>query len=223
MDELTRKANKIGILQALMAIEDANKAATAERNAHRTRTSQLQQQKDVYQADHLKEMMDKADSDARGKIASMHAKVKAQHATLKKALLENNSELDLSDSKLANAASLIKSIGPELDFDSVSRINERFAHDQPSLRVLKAAYRSANVIGDGGLDRQLYDIEGTLNKIDRLGETAFLGGGSLNQYAAEVKKLAALEGHEQVINSMPDEQGSIDVMRKAAGLPVGEA
>jgi len=223
MDELTRKANKIGILQALMAIEDANKAATAERNAHRTRTSQLQQQKEVYQADHLKEMMAKADSDARGKIASMHAKVKAQHATLKKALLENNSELDLSDSKLANAASLIKSIGPELDFDSVSRINERFAHDQPSLRVLKAAYRSAGVIGDGGISEKLYDIEGTLSKIEQLSETAFLSGGSLNQYASAAAALAEREGHKGVINSMPDEQGSIDVMRKAAGLPVGEA
>jgi len=223
MDEIARKTNKMKVLQSLMAIEDANKAATAERNAHRTRTSQLQQQKDVYQADHLKEMMDKADSDARGKVASMHSSLKGHHETLKKALLENNAELDLSNAALANAASLIKSIGKELDFDSVTRINSTFAHDQPSLKVLKAAYKSAGVIGDGGIDRQLYDISSALEKIDRLGETAYLGGGSLNQYASEVKKLAALEGHEQFINSMPDEQGSVELMRKAAGLPVGEA
>jgi hypothetical protein len=165
----------------------------------------------------------------RAKNQMLYNNAMTQLEKLQKALVELNSSLDLSDSSLANAVALIKAVGPELATEDKLKINAPFATNQPALKVLQAAYKSAGVVYDGSLDRQIYDPESAVQALGKHAEAALMGDGSVFQFGVAIGKIATLEGVDFPLGnpfpSMAGEAPAVDLekitkeARVAAGLP----
>jgi len=212
----TRDINNAIIKEQLFRIGEHNLAATAVKDLYRKRLKELEGQKDIYTDDARKEMQAKLRAEMQAKLSAMHPVLKGEHEKLKAAIVERDSQLDTSE--LVDTVNLIKSVGSELDHGTISKINAKFARNQPALKVLQATYRSAGVVSDGGLEKQMYNVESVLQKIEEKSAAAFLNNGSINQYASSIRTLAELEGDHQ-FEGMPDSAGRDEVLRAAAGLP----
>lgn len=217
MDEIAKKANRVIIGQQFLKIGDINKAAVEAKGAYHKRRTELSQQTNTYTKEAIKEMQNKARADLRAKYATLHQDTKAQIEKLGKALRENHSQVSLSDPALANAVSIIKGIGPAMSNQTLSTINVEFAHNQPALRILRDAYKSAGVTYDGGLDRQIYNVETMLQELEKATDAVFLQEGYMSTLFNKVEKLATLEGLH--FAATPDTIGLDEALHAGAGLP----
>jgi hypothetical protein len=211
----TREINNAIIKEQLFKIGEANQKATAAKDLYRKRLKELEGQKDIYTDDARAEMKTKLRAELQAKLSAFHPLLKIEHEKLKAALVERDSQLDTSE--LVDTVNLIKSVGPELDHGTIAKINAKFQHNQPALKVLQASYRASGIVSDGGLEKQMYNVDTLLQKIEEKSAAAFLNGDSINQYAASVRALAELEGYP--FEGMPDSAGRDEVLRAAAGLP----
>lgn len=148
-----------------------------------------------YTPEYLASKKQAAIGEYRAKSQALYADAQKQLEKLSGALTEIHGSLDLSDPTLANAVSLIKSVGSGLSSDDKLKINAQFATNQPALKVLQAAYKSAGVVGDGGLDRQIYDPEVAVQVLDQYAQAALVGNScSPFCFGVEIGKIAKLEG-----------------------------
>ena len=141
--------------------------------------------------------------------------------SLGKALAAWHGGLALDDPALANALKMIELGGSNLSTETILAINGQFVGQQPMLRALQSVYKAKGVVYDGGLDKQIYDLEPALESLNEWGYATFYRDGTLNSLANAVAKLARMEGVD--FNPTPDEAGFIETIRKGAGLTGGEA
>ncbi len=125
--------------------------------------------------------------------AALHEEFKARLGELRAALDKAHGSFDLGDASLANALKLVELAGPGLGADNLRTIRAQFANNQPALRALQAAYRSKGVF-DGELDNQVYNVDATFLNIAYAGEKAILRDGAIENLAADVRRVAMLEG-----------------------------
>jgi hypothetical protein len=147
--------------------------------------------------------------------------VKGKLTDLQEGLEELHSSLDLENPAWQNALRLIEMGGKELDGDTIRKINEGFAFDQPALRALQKIYRARGIVYDGSLDAQIYEIEGSFAKLHGLAREALVQDRPINTFAAAVNRVAKLEGF--VFDGTPDPVELEEALRAGAGLPSEEA
>jgi hypothetical protein len=204
------------VKEQLFTLGQINEKATKAKNNHRSRLAEIEKQKVNFSEEYLKDLQGKAQADMQAANQALYGDAMTQIEKLKSALVELHSSLDLGNPALTNALSLISVVGPDLGVENILRINAPFAGDQPSLRLLQAAYRAKGVAFDGGLDKQIYDPETAIQAIGSQVYAALQQGGSLNALAGAVGKLAAFELLE--FETFPDTVGFSEAMRAGAGL-----
>lgn len=165
-----------------------------------------------YQEDRRKE----AGQNLAEGLQALYEDVEKQAEKLQAALLDMHGQADLANPALTNALKIIELAGPELGGESIQMINAEFSGNQPSLRLLKAAYQAAGVVYDGGLDKMIYNLEDVGKVIIGQAKNSLLASGSLNTLAGVVGKYAAYEGLE--FEKSPDPIGANEFIRRAAGL-----
>jgi hypothetical protein len=152
---------------------------------------------DKYTADYneayIQSQKDKALADLNLKYQELYEDTQKQLDKLQGALEELHGSLEISPA-LANAVSIIKSIGPDLSTESKRKLNAQFAHDQASLLVLQEAYKSAGAKYNGGLDRQVYSISDQLENLKKRAYDLSRQDISPFRFGVEVGRLATFEG-----------------------------
>jgi hypothetical protein len=206
--------NKAMVKEQFFQFGEIIRRAVAAKDAYRKRLAELKSQSDNYSEEYIRELQDKALAELQAKNQPLYDDWNKHAEKLATALNELGGQWDRS--ALSDTVGLIKSIGAELDFEEISKLNAPFANDQAALRILQKAYKAAGVSYDGGLDKQIYHLESTLQEIDSLAHTAFVQNGSLNMLAGKVAKFAVLEGHE--FENTPDDAGVMEAMLTGAGL-----
>ena len=170
--------------------------ANAAKDAYLTALAAVDKLSKDYTPEYLAAKKQAATGEYRAKGQVLYADAQKTFEKLQSALLEIHSQLDLNDPALTNAVSLIKNVGPELSFEDKLKINASFAANQPALKLLQSAYKSAGVLSDGGLDKQIYDPEGAVQSLGKYAQAALLGDGfSPFRFGVEIGKVASLEGY----------------------------
>ncbi len=201
-----------GIGRLLKSVVDA-------KTAYKKALADLEAQKETYSAEYITTKKEEALGALQGKMQAAYPDLDTRLDELGAGLTELHGTLNLDNPALANALKLIELGGPDLGAENVRNINASFIGDQPALRALQAVYKHVGVVYDGGLDRQIYEVESSIKAMKDMGYSALMREGtSLNSLAAGIGKIAALEG--VAFDNLPDPQGVIDATRSAAGLPV---
>jgi hypothetical protein len=136
---------------------------------------------------------------------------------LKKLTDAKHEKLNLANPAWTNALKLIELGGKELSTDTILKINAQFSNDQSALRALRDVYKAKGVIYDGGLDKQIYEPEGTFKYLQEWAYNVFMRNGSLNEFAREISQVAVKEGIAFPVQV--DDVGANNVLRQSAGLP----
>jgi hypothetical protein len=151
--------------------------------------------------------------------AAAHAKISEALGELQTALEAKHSALDLASPEWTNALKLIELGGASLDIQTVWQINAAFAHDLPALRALQNIYKSQEITNDGGIDKQVYEIEPAFKKLQETAAAILThDGGTIGTLAREVGRIADLEGVP--FDKSPDPDALAEAMNIGAGLAV---
>jgi hypothetical protein len=171
----------------------------------------------MFSPEHLAALKDAAKRELMDKNAALHDELTGRIDELRSALDQAHASLELDNPALTNALKMIELAGAELGYENIQRINAQFAHDQAALRLLQSVYKARGIVADGGLDKQIYNLNDAIASISHFSEYALKGAGSLNQLAGAIGKVAQLEGFE--FETLPDPVGFEETTRRAAGLP----
>ncbi len=135
---------------------------------------------------------------------------------LEKAAAEKHHEFNLESVELQNALKIIELSGSKLSGDTAKNINSKLKDSFPVLKALETIYEAQGVSYKGGIEKLVYSIPDTFEKLKELNYSAFVQQGSLNQLSRGISEVAEIEGFE--FPTMVDEAGAVEVMRKSAGL-----
>ncbi len=187
----------------------------------RATIAKLEAQRKDYSAEYAKAVLEPQITKTRAGLQAAQLETFEKLAQLleelSQAAVAKQAQLDLNNVAWANALKLIELSGPDMDTETILKINASFAGDQAALRALRDVYKAHKVVYNGGLDQQIYDPESAFGRLrDHLYPT-FLREGSLNALSTAISKVAALEGIQ--FPKMVDEAGAESAMRTAAGLP----
>jgi hypothetical protein len=213
----TKDLNKAIVKEQLFRLGQINSKAAKAKDAYRARLAELEKQKDTYTPEYIKELQDKARAALQASNQALYNDTTIQIEKLQNALSELHSSLDLTDPALQTALSLIKNVGKDLGSENILKINASFAGNQSALRVLQAAYKAAGVLYDGSLDRQIYDLDSSIQTMNQSAYEALMQGGSVNALAGTIGKVAKLEGYTD-FETLPDPSSVNEAARAAAGL-----
>jgi hypothetical protein len=214
----TRDANKATVKEQLARINDMISQAVTAKETYRKAMDGVNALSRDYSAEYLAAKKQEVVNAYAVNNQGIYANMATRLETLKGALLELHSQLDLTDPALRTALDLVKAAGSELDGDTVRMINSQFVGNQPALQCLQAAYRAAGTRYDGGLDRQIYNAEDAIAALGNFAKAALQQQGSLNALGSAFVKVASLEGYGGY-DGTPDPVGAMEAMRRGAGLP----
>lgn len=216
-----REFYQILVKDRLFNVNKVIEQAVKVKNSYRARMAELNSDSmSLYSADYKAKLKEEARQALTTVNAELYASLTPKLEDLKAALEESHAYFDLENPALTNALNLISLGGASLDAETVNKINSQF-HDQASLRVLQGIYKAQGVLYDGGLDKQIYDVETSLQDVSTRSYNALmLPGGSLNNMASAVGKIAKLEGYD--FETLPDPEGFDEAARFGAGLPAKE-
>lgn len=204
---------------ALYGMNQIVRKAGGVKAAYRARMAELETDlmKNTYTPDHIEQLRQDAMRGMNEKNAALHAEFIPVLEKFRDNLSESHAIFDMSDSALTNALKLIEMGGNDLGFENIQRINNQFQFNQPALRVLQSVYKSRGVTYDGGIDRQIYNLNDAIQAIGERAEVALLAGGSLNNLSSAIGKVAKLEGFD-FAEELPDPLGFDEAARRGAGL-----
>lgn len=219
----TNKQNERGELLAAVVRErffemgQALKKAVQAKQDYKSALAKIEAQKDTYQPEYIEQMKAKAKQDYSGKLTAIHAEVAPKLDSLEKALAEKHSRLDLESPAWVNTLKLIDMGGASLSADVIQKINASFAGDVPSLKALQAVYKSKGIAYDGGLEKQIYDVNSSFENLRKNARQTFTTQEtSINTFAGNIGKVAKMEGQE--FNTAPDSDGVTEAFARGAGL-----
>jgi hypothetical protein len=213
-----REQNQLMVKLAFEKLATVIKRAIATRDTTRAELEKIESRYGL--TDEFKQQLKQPVQAAHNQVwGELYADFGAAIEALGQALTAWHGDLDLTDPALANALKMIELSKGDLPTDLIMAINRQFTGKQPQLRALQAVYKSQGVIYDGGLEKQVYELEPALEGLSDFAYNTFVRGGSLNGLAAAVAKVAEMEGVE--FEKTPDQVGMVDAIRQGAGLPVG--
>jgi len=222
----TKDVNKAIIKEQFFRLGQIVDNAKASKNTYQSELAKVDGYSRDYSTEYLEGLKAKVENEYKAQNQKLNDDAQKQIEKLSGALGDLHGSLDLNDPALTNAVGLIKSVGPGLVFDNVLKINAHFASNQPALRILRDAYKSANFVSNGGLDEQIYNIEDAIQGLGRHTQSALIQGNeSAFILGVEIGKVAKLEGIDfPQGNPFPTMSGipsTVDVSaaRAAAGLP----
>jgi len=193
------------------------KKAVEAKQAYKKASANLQAQKETYTPEHIAEQSAKIKQDYAAKMAGIYEDLSPRLDELQASIQEAQSTLDLSDTALTNALKLIELGGKDLGVDNINKINQSFQGNQPALRALQVIYKARGLSYDGGIDKMVYDIEGSFNQLKGVAQATFLNQtASINSFASKVAKIASLE--KFTFEANPDPDGFSEAVRQGAGL-----
>jgi len=128
--------------------------------------------------------------------------------------------IDFEDLRLLNALKAIEVVGDSLSVESINKIVSQFNGDQANLQLLQEALTRAGTVHMDVINSMIYNPVMEFHQV----ATSVYGIldpnnlGSINEAAREIAKLAKFEGF--TFNTEIDPDGTVNAMRKAAGLAV---
>lgn len=211
------KSQKI-IVITLQSIDLAVQKAVKAKDEYRDRLEKLfSHGTETYSTQYLEKEVEKIKGEIITTMQSSYAGVVKLLEDLRTYIHDRDSVLDLSNPALQTGLNLIQTIGASLTYEEALKINANFIHDQSALKTLRSAYRAQGVPGGGGdIDAMIYDADEVIDNLKKLAYHGLLQDGSINYFASKLSKLAKLEG--TTVEELPDQKGSIEAMRQAAGL-----
>lgn len=226
----SKDVNKAIVKEQFYRLGQIVDKAKAAQDAYQSELSKVDGYSKDYSPEYLTGLKDKVLGAYKAKRQALYQDTMTQLEKLSGALTELNGSLDLASPALSNALSLIQMTGNGLTFETAQKINANFINDQSSLRALQEAYRSAGVVSDGGLDRQIYDPTAAMQALGQYAQEALVQDGfSPFRLGVEFGKIAKLENIDfkqgNPFPSMVNEPTSFDTnkvtdsARAAAGLP----
>ena len=201
-------------------LKDVVKARAAHKKAMAELQAQAEKYGEQYDKDFLQVKRKELEQQARAYGEEAAEKAANLLQAIQDAAIERNSKLDLNDAALTNALRLVAAAGSNLGIETIKQINAPFieAGNTPAIKALQAVYKSAGIRYDGGLDNYLYEPEAIRETFRNPTYQTFQQGGSLNQYAVSLSRLARKMGVSD-FPTMIDDDGAFSAMRKAAHLP----
>lgn len=194
------------------------KAVTAKQE-YKQALAKLQAQKNTYTDEYITGETQNIKQKYATALAGMYPELEKDIDSLHTSIQQIQSELDLSDPAWPNALKMIE-LGVQ-NAETVVKINESFKHSQPALRVLQEVYRRQNVAYDGGIDKMVYDVDGSFDKLKALAKSTFIDQTtSITRFATEAAKIAKFEGFQFEANPDPDAFG--EAVFRGAGLSMPE-
>lgn len=190
------------------------KSATAAKDEYRKQMGILKDQEKTYAPDYLAEQKKLARNDMAVKHQGDYENLTVALEKLKDALFEYGGQLDLSNVALTNALKVIEMGGKELSAETIRGLNAQFSDNQAALRMLQSVYKAQGVVYDGGLDKQIYDVESVVHRASDYAYVALQQDGSLNALAGAIGKIARMEGYE--FDTLPDPAGLEAALSAAA-------
>jgi hypothetical protein len=216
MDPEARKKQQNIIRAVIEGIDNKVKKAVDLKTQLRNALADIENKKAVFLPAEIEKLINAAQSDYSSKLGSIGQEVNKSLDDLSLLINERDSELDLNNPALTNALNLIQTVGQQLPYETILKINENFSFDQPSLRVLQAAYKAANITGTGNLDEMIYSPGELIENMKKWVDLTFNQDGSLNHFSTQFSKIAFFEG--QRVTLTPDEEGVYAAMRHGAGI-----
>jgi beta-phosphoglucomutase-like phosphatase (HAD superfamily) len=217
MDAKRKELLKAIVKERFWEIGQSLKKAAEAKQAYKAALSELKKYDDVYTPGELQARKEKALQEYRAKLTATHAEVLPKLEELQNTLQEKHSYLDLNNPAWANALKLIEVSGGNLEADTIRQINAGFAGDVPAMKALQAVYKANGVLSDGGLEKNIYNVESTFEKLQNQARQTFVTQeGSLNYFAGNVGKVARLEGYD--FETSPDPDGFAEAVARGAGL-----
>lgn len=216
MDPEARKKQQNIIRAVIEGIDNKVKKVVDLKTQLRNALADIENKRAVFLPAEIEKLINAAQSDYSSKLGSIGQEVNKSLDDLSLLINERDSELDLSNPALTNALNLIQTVGKKLPYETILQINENFLFDQPSLRVLQAAYKAADIAGTGNLEEMIYSPGELIANLKKDVDQTFNQDGSLNYFNSRFSKIAVLEG--QPVELTPDQEGVYAAMRRGAGI-----
>lgn len=219
MNTLEKEKQQKLIIQNLEGIDFATKAAVKVKDAHRAKMLDLTMNgAKTYSANNVEIQMNKAKDEFDAKMVSVNNDIVKRLDELQKLINDRDSVLDLSNTGLTNALSLIQTVGAGLSYEDCQKINLYFQHDLSALRAIRAGYLSHGIAANGNIDDLIYDIDYIVANLKELALNGFVRDGNINFFAFKLSEFGKLEG--ATIEKTPDPQGFEDAISRGAGLKI---
>ena len=217
MQIATKKESQANLVKTrLSGIQDQIGFVVKAKQAYKTQLAKLSGlDAEVYSADYITKQKEAAKQAYNAARAQAYESLTSRLTELESAISERHAALDLNNPAWQSALSLLQA-GVK-DADTIRQINASFVYDQPALRALQQVYKKLEVY-DGGVDKMIYEIPSSFDKVRRAAEDTFTGQSGINYFASHVGKIASLEGFE--FDSSPDPDGFMEAAFRGAGLTV---
>lgn len=200
----------------MQLLEKALKKAVAARQTHKSELAKLEAQTDTYSSEYIENQKSRLKNEMLAVKQSQHEEIAELLEGLKEKAEEKHSSLNLDSMEYQAALKTIELAGSELDAETVRKINNIFKGNMSVLKALKSVYKAQGISYTGGIDDFIYDIPSTYEGLRKISYESIVQDGSINRLARSISKVAESEGYE--FPTMVDEAGSIEAMRKSAGL-----
>lgn len=166
-----------------------------------------------FKAEYIEAETSKIKSRFAVKMAETYKDIETRLENLRKLLAARDDVLDLTNPALNTALVLIQAANGAPTHEQAAQINENFKHDQKALAAIFSAYGQKDI---GGIGKMIYNRDEVIDGLKELANNCTVKEGSVNYFASKLAKLAAIEGVELEPN--PDERGTMEAMRRGAGL-----
>lgn len=207
----------VGIIKVILnGINMSNLQAVKAKDAYRAELQNLDQKREVWLPEEVDKLVTKEKQKLAEKLESINQSINKSLDDLSKLTSENDGFMDLGNPVLANALSIINNSKDNLSFEAKLVINQTFAGDQSSLKLLQIAYKSAGV-HDAGLSDMIFNSQESITHLRNVAGYSFTVDGSLNTFCSEFSKFSQISGGVMV-DQNPDQQGMVEKMRLSAGL-----
>ncbi len=200
----------------IQLLEKALKKAVAARQTHKSELAKLDAQTDTYSSEYIEQKKRQLKDEMLAIKQSQHEEIAELLEGLKEKAEEKHGSLSLDSLEYQAALKTIEMAGSELDAETVRKINNIFKGNMSVLKVLRSVYKAQGISYTGGIDDYIYDTPTAYEDLRKASYQAVVQDGSLNALARTISKVAESEGFE--FPTMVDEAGSVEAMRRAAGL-----
>ncbi len=220
--EITGTEKYRSILQEKLSdLEKHTRSEIARRADIQQRRSKMEQQKDTYSADYIRQELAKLENEERNGREEAWMKAKELIEGVYNAMQERHNEpLDINDTGFSAALNIINLAGPKLDRTELAGIIDQFTGNPAALRTLRAVFDNLGLTSAAEIvSERIYSPTDVLTSLKEQSDWAFRQGNSLNSFAAAVNKITQKEGMTfPKDGGTIDQDGAIASTRTAAGL-----